>query len=79
MLKVVWRGQPVFVVRRTKAVIAAIANHNDMLADPNSDDSVQPELHQGLGPGARPQSRILGGIGGVHPSRLLAARRVRAQ
>lgn len=42
MLKVVWRGQPVFVVRRVKAVIDQLGNHDDLLADPKSDDSVQP-------------------------------------
>ena len=36
MLKVVWRGQPVFVVRRGKAIIDALGAHNDILADPNS-------------------------------------------
>jgi ubiquinol-cytochrome c reductase iron-sulfur subunit len=50
MLKVVWRGQPVFIVRRSKAVVDAIANHNDMLADPNSDDSLQPEYIKASGP-----------------------------
>jgi ubiquinol-cytochrome c reductase iron-sulfur subunit len=43
MLKVVWRGQAVFVVRRVKAVIDQLAGHNAMLADPNSDDSLQPD------------------------------------
>jgi len=42
MLKVVWRGQPVFVVRRSKAVVAALGIHNNLLADPNSDASQQP-------------------------------------
>jgi len=42
MLKVVWRGQPVFVVRRSKAIVAQLGNHNEVLADPNSDDSQQP-------------------------------------
>jgi ubiquinol-cytochrome c reductase iron-sulfur subunit len=50
MLKVVWRGQPVFVVRRSKAVIDAIGNHNDLLADPNSDDSEQPVYIKASGP-----------------------------
>ncbi|HEY3850196.1 MAG TPA: ubiquinol-cytochrome c reductase iron-sulfur subunit, partial [Steroidobacteraceae bacterium] len=49
-LKVVWRGQPVFVVRRTKAVVAALGNHNDLLADPNSDDSQQPIYIKDAGP-----------------------------
>ena len=50
MLKVVWRGQPIFVVRRSKAVIDAIANHNDLLADPNQDDSDQPAYIKTAGP-----------------------------
>ena len=46
MLKVVWRGQPVFVVRRSKAVVAQLGNHDDLLADPNSNDSHAARLHQ---------------------------------
>lgn len=42
MLKVVWRGQPVFVVRRVKALVDQLGNHNAVLEDPNSDDSLQP-------------------------------------
>ena len=43
MLKVVWRGQPVYVIRRSKAVVDGLAAHDDLLADPKSLDSVQPE------------------------------------
>jgi ubiquinol-cytochrome c reductase iron-sulfur subunit len=50
MLKVVWRGQPVFVVRRSKAVVDTLGSHNDMLADPNSDDSQQPDYIKAAGP-----------------------------
>ena len=50
MLKVAYRGQPVFVVRRSKAVVAALGNHNELLADPNSDDSVQPNYIKDAGP-----------------------------
>ena len=42
MLKVVWRGQAVFVVRRAKAMVEQLGNHDAMLADPKSDDSIQP-------------------------------------
>ena len=42
MLKVVWRGQAVFVVRRVKAVVEQLGGHDAMLADPMSDDSTQP-------------------------------------
>jgi ubiquinol-cytochrome c reductase iron-sulfur subunit len=48
-VKVVWRGQPVYVVRRSAAVIAAISNHNALLADPGSDDSLQPEYIKASG------------------------------
>jgi len=50
MLKVVYRGQPVFVVRRSKAVVAALLDHNDLLADPNSNESVQPNYIKDAGP-----------------------------
>jgi len=49
MLKVVWRGQPVYVIRRSKTVVEAIGNHNDRLADPNSDDSQQPDYIKASG------------------------------
>lgn len=49
MLKVVWRGQPVFVVRRSQAVIDQLGNHDALLADPKSDDSLQPEYIKAQG------------------------------
>jgi ubiquinol-cytochrome c reductase iron-sulfur subunit len=48
-LKVVWRGQPVFVVRRVKSVIDAIGGHDAMLLDPASDDSQQPDYIKATG------------------------------
>jgi ubiquinol-cytochrome c reductase iron-sulfur subunit len=49
MLKVVWRGQAVFVVRRVKGVVDQLGGHDDMLADPKSDDSVQPDYIKASG------------------------------
>src|SRR5580692_2192185 len=49
MLKVVWRGQPVFVVRRATAVVDQLGNHDDMLADPKSEDSLQPDYIKSTG------------------------------
>jgi ubiquinol-cytochrome c reductase iron-sulfur subunit len=49
MLKVVWRGQPVFVVRRTKEVIDHLDDHDALLADPKSDDSAQPDYIKSQG------------------------------
>src|SRR5271170_7971110 len=36
MVKVIWRGQPVYVLRRPKAIIDAIGAHDTLLADPKS-------------------------------------------
>jgi ubiquinol-cytochrome c reductase iron-sulfur subunit len=49
MLKVVWRGQAVFVVRRVKAVVDQLGGHDDMLADPKSEDSLQPDYIKATG------------------------------
>jgi ubiquinol-cytochrome c reductase iron-sulfur subunit len=49
MLKVVWRGQAVFVVRRVKAVVDQLGGHDDMLADPKSEDSTQPDYIKSTG------------------------------
>ena len=49
MLKVVWRGQPVYVVRRPKTLTDALSGHDDLLADPKSQDSLQPAYVQSSG------------------------------
>jgi ubiquinol-cytochrome c reductase iron-sulfur subunit len=50
MLKVVWRGQAVFVVRRAKSAVDQLGNHDAVLADPKSDDSLQPDYIKSSGP-----------------------------
>ena len=49
MLKVVWRGQAVFVVRRVKGVVDQLGGHDEMLADPACNDSVQPDYIKSAG------------------------------
>lgn len=41
-----WRGKPVYVIRRTKEALDALASVEDQLRDPESVDSVQPEFAQ---------------------------------
>jgi ubiquinol-cytochrome c reductase iron-sulfur subunit len=48
-LKVAWRGQPVYIVRRSKAAIDQLDGHNELLADPKSLDSLQPRYIQAKG------------------------------
>lgn len=42
MMTVVWQGKPVWVLRRTQAMIAALKNANPQLRDPHSLLSAQP-------------------------------------
>ena len=37
MVRVLWRGKLVFVLRRTEAMLERLAGHDDKLRDPNSD------------------------------------------
>lgn len=43
MKTVEWRGKPVWIVRRTPAMIAALAKGHDALADPTSAKDQQPD------------------------------------
>ena len=38
-----WRGKPVFVLRRSQDMLDALARHDELLADPTSRRSIQPE------------------------------------
>jgi ubiquinol-cytochrome c reductase iron-sulfur subunit len=49
MLKVIWRGQPVFIVRRAKPLVDQLGDHNPLLEDPASDDSMQPDYIKASG------------------------------
>jgi ubiquinol-cytochrome c reductase iron-sulfur subunit len=42
MKTILWRGKPVWLLRRTQAMLAGLSDHNNLLADPNSSDSQQP-------------------------------------
>ena len=42
MVRVIWRGQPVWVLRRSKAMLERLASEKSSLKDPDSDESTQP-------------------------------------
>ena len=42
MVRVIWRGQPVWVLRRSKAMLERLASEKSSLKDPESDESIQP-------------------------------------
>ena len=43
MLRVKWRGKPVWIVRRSEEMLASLATLTDTLRDPDSNESLQPE------------------------------------
>jgi ubiquinol-cytochrome c reductase iron-sulfur subunit len=42
MVSVEWRGKPVWIVNRSKAMLDQLAKNQSFLRDPNSEDSEQP-------------------------------------
>ena len=43
LMRVEWRGKPVWIVRRTPEILAELAKHDDQLRDPASSEPQQPE------------------------------------
>ena len=62
MLKVEWRGKPVWVVRRTPEMLARLPDSAAMLADPESQASDQPEYAQNEARAVRPEFLVVLGV-----------------
>jgi len=61
-IKVAWRGQPVFIVHRSPAVLNSLAGMDPMLRDPNSDESQQPQYAHNEYRSIKEQILVLVGI-----------------
>ncbi len=75
MKTVEWRGKPVWIVRRTPEMIAALASHDDQLADPASAKDQQPGYAANPTRSVRPEVFVAVGICthlGCSPSRVPA-------
>ncbi len=59
---VAWRGKPVWILKRTPAMLAALGKHDDLLADPVSKDSVQPGDCENPGRSIKPELFVCVGI-----------------
>ncbi len=42
MIRVEWRGQPIWVLKRTEQMLATLSELEPLLRDPDSDESIQP-------------------------------------
>jgi ubiquinol-cytochrome c reductase iron-sulfur subunit len=64
IMKVNWRGQAVFVVRRTPEMLAALASPEvkNALRDPASEESTQPEYAKGDARALKPEFAVLIGV-----------------
>ena len=62
-LIVEWRGQPIWIVRRSPAVLQALPTLNDQLRDPLSENpDQQPEYANNLTRSIRPEVSVLVGL-----------------
>ena len=57
-----WRGKPVWIVRRTKAMLTAIKEDAPRVADPGSKDSEQPDYAKNWHRSIKPEYLVLVGI-----------------
>jgi len=62
MLKVEWRGKPVWVLRRTPEMVAGLSAIDGLLADPASEASDQPEYAANEARAIRPEFLVVLGV-----------------
>ena len=62
MLKIEWRGKPIYIVRRTPEMVGQLASHDALLADPQSEQSRQPEYTKNTARAIKPEYFIVQGV-----------------
>jgi ubiquinol-cytochrome c reductase iron-sulfur subunit len=62
LLRVKWRGKPVWVVNRTEKMLATLPELEPTLADPNSEASIQPDYCKNKQRSIKPQYLVAIGI-----------------
>ncbi|HLG53373.1 MAG TPA: ubiquinol-cytochrome c reductase iron-sulfur subunit [Steroidobacteraceae bacterium] len=62
MLKIEWRGKPVFVVRRTPGMIEKLGAIDGLLADPGSERSRQPDYAKNQTRAVNPEYFVVLGV-----------------
>jgi len=61
-LTVVWRGKPVWLIRRTQAMLDSLPKLNPLLRDPNSEQDQQPPYAKNISRAIKPEFLIAVGI-----------------
>ncbi|WP_299019159.1 ubiquinol-cytochrome c reductase iron-sulfur subunit [uncultured Photobacterium sp.] len=62
MIRVEWRGKPVWVVRRSDAILNQLSGHDGQLRDPASEEPQQPEYAQNQFRSVKPEIFLAVGI-----------------
>jgi ubiquinol-cytochrome c reductase iron-sulfur subunit len=62
MLKVEWRGKPVWILRRTPAMLKQLEVAEPFLADPHSDGSIQPAYAKNEARALKPEYLVMLGV-----------------
>jgi ubiquinol-cytochrome c reductase iron-sulfur subunit len=62
MIRVQWRGKPVWMVRRTEEMLQALPTLDDRLRDPNSEEPQQPVYCQNATRSIKPEVLVAVGI-----------------
>jgi ubiquinol-cytochrome c reductase iron-sulfur subunit len=62
MVKVEWRGKAIFIVRRDPEMLASLQTDEDLLADPNSESSEQPEYATNEYRSIKPEYLVVEGV-----------------
>lgn len=63
MVRVVWRGKVVYVVKRSDAMLERLASNDDLLRDPNSEVAEQqPEYTQNATRSVKPEYLVVEGV-----------------
>lgn len=62
LIRVEWRGKPVWVLKRSQEALAEMAEMTDILRDPDSNESEQPESCKNVSRSIKPEVFIAVGI-----------------
>ncbi len=62
MLKIEWRGKPLWVVRRTPEMLKQLDNATPFLLDPNSEGSIQPSYAKNVARAIKPEYLVVLGV-----------------
>lgn len=62
MITVEWRGQPVWIIRRTKDMLDSLPGMNDQLRDPDSKEEQQPKYATNANRSIKPEIMVVIGL-----------------